>query len=117
MHNVLPNIDLETNYFSNTYSGGQSNDSYYDVAKFNDQYTDIYETNFKLIHVNIRSLPRNGNTLVAYLETLNRKFSAICLSETWLTSDRFMDNLFPEYDQYHCMRPSNQHFGGGVAVL
>ena len=46
MHNILPNIDLETNYFSHTYSGGQSNDSNYDVAKFNDQYTNIYETNF-----------------------------------------------------------------------
>ena len=117
MHNILPNIDLDSNYFSHTYANGETNDSYFDIDKFNNYYTDVHNSDFKLIHVNIRSLPRNGNTLVAYLETLKHKFSAICLSETWLNSDRFMDNIFPEYNQYHSMRPSNQHFGGGVAVL
>ena len=49
MHNVFTDIDLETNYFSHSYSGGQPNDSYYDVAKFNDQFRSTYDSNFKLI--------------------------------------------------------------------
>ena len=120
MHNVLPNIDLDSNFFNHGYSSdsnGQTDDSYFDSEKFNDHYTGTYNSNFKLIHVNIRSLPRNGNTLVAHLETLRHKFPAICLTETWLNSERYMDNIFPDYNQYHSMRPSNQHFGGGVAVL
>ena len=98
MHNILPNIDLETNYFDHTYSGSRTNDAYYDSDTFNNHYTESRNSNFKVIHVNIRSLPRNGRTLVAYLETLRHRFSAICLTETWLNSDRFIDNLFPEYN-------------------
>ena len=117
MRNVLPSIDLDSNYFSHTFAGGQTNDSYFDMDKFNNNFTEIYDSHFKLIHVNIRSLPRNGNALVAYLETLRHKFSAICLSETWLNADRYIEDIFPDYYQYHSMRPSNQHYGGGVAVL
>ena len=117
MHNILPNIDLDSNYFSHTFSGGLTNDSYFDFKTFNNKFTDNHDSHFKLIHVNIRSLPRNGNLFVAYLENLRQKFSAICLSETWLNSERSMEDIFPDYYQYHSMRPSNQHFGGGVAVL
>ena len=96
MHNILPDIDLQSNYFDHTLSGGLANDSYFDIKKFNNQFSSTYDSKFKLIHVNIRSLPRNGNTLVAYLETLKQKFSAIVLTETWLNSERFMDNIFPD---------------------
>ena len=93
-------IELDSNFFADNFfssSHGLPTDLYYDACKFNSKFNNLTKNDLSVIHVNIRSLPRNGTTLVAYLSTLNHKFSVICFSETWLTSDRFMEDIFPEY--------------------
>jgi len=40
---------------------------------------------FSLLHLNIRSLPRNLNSLTDLLSCLDIKFSVIGISETWLS--------------------------------
>ena len=92
-------------------------DAYYDISNFNATFDSLSPNDLSIIHFNIRSLPRNGNQMIAFLSTLNHKFSVICCSETWLNSDRFIEDLFPNYNQYHSMRPSNQPYGGGVAIF
>ena len=90
-------IELDTNFFADNFfssSHGLTTDSYYDTSKFNSKFNNLSLNDLSVIHVNIRSLPRNATTLVAYLSTLNCKFSVICFSETWLNSDRFMEDIF-----------------------
>ena len=97
---------------------GRNNiDEYYDIQNFNTNFDSLTLNDLGIFHLNIRSLPRNGNELVSFLSTLNHRFSVICCSETWLNSNRFIENLFPNYNQYHSMRPSNQPLGGGVAIF
>ena len=120
MNSNFDDIDLDSNYFNYNYSSlshGLTNDQYYDSDKFNDTFSLSHRPYFKLIHVNVRSLPKNGNTLVAYLETLKLKFDIVCFSETWLNSTRCIDNIFSDFNQFHSMRPNNQPPGGGVAIF
>ena len=97
--------------------GRLSVDSYYDSQNFNSTFDNLSHKDLGIIHINIRSLPRNGDNLVMYLNTLMYKFPVICCSETWLNSSRFIDNIFPNYNQYHSMRPINQTYGGGVSIF
>ena len=71
----------------------------------------------KIIHLNIRSLPRNGDTFIAYLDILKLQFDIICLSETWMNQNREIENQFPDYNQFHSMRSPDQPPGGGVSVF
>ena len=120
MNPNFADIELDSNFFADNFassSHGISSDAYYDAEKFNSKFNSMSLNDLSIIHVNIRSLPRNGITLVAYLRTLNHKFSLICFTETWLNSDRFMEDIFPEYTQYHSMRSSQRAYGGGAAIL
>ena len=92
-------------------------DSYYDSNNFNSTFDNLSPIDLGIIHINIRSLPRNGDSLVMYLNTLTYKFPIICCSETWLNPNRFIDNIFPNYNQYHSMRPANQPYGGGTSIF
>ena len=67
------------------------------------------------IHVNITSLTANGNTCIAYLETLKLKFDIICFSGTWLREDYQIENYFPDYTSFHSMRTGRS--GGGVSIF
>ena len=117
---IVDDIDVDANFIQDNYRGtfhGRVDDEYFDVDKFNDSFGNHFNNDLKTIHLNIRSLPKNGDTLIAYLDTLNHQFDIICLSETWLNKNRLIENLFPNYNQYHSMRPSEQPSGGGVAVF
>ena len=120
MNLLSNNIDIDSHFYGDNFIGsnhGQLDDDYYDNDKFNNTFVGNYNSDLKLIHVNIRSLPRNGNYLIAYLEGLKHKFNVICLTETWLNNTRVIENLFPEYNEYHSMRSPDLPYGGGAAVL
>ena len=42
---------------------------------------------FLLIHLNARSLPRNLDKIVDYLDLLKFPFSVIGITEAWITND------------------------------
>ena len=116
----LDDIDIDANFYHENFQGvnrGLGNDEYFDISKFNATFNTNMDKDLKIIHLNIRSLPRNGNSLIIYLEMLKIKFDVICLSETWLNEGRLIENMFPEFDQYHSMRPADLPPGGGVAVF
>ena len=120
MDDFLVDIDIDSNFISDNYQNVNDilpDDNYYDVPKFNNVFHGDYRNDLKIFHLNIRSLPRNGDALIAYLYFLKQKFDIICLTETWLNDNRFIENIFPEYNQFHSMRPADQPPGGGVAVL
>ena len=121
MSSVLDYVDIDTNFYQDNYNGldyGHMTDSIYDSTKFNSVYSHEYKLeDFSMIHLNIRSLPRNGNNFIAYLETIQIKFNVICLTETWLNENRMIDDLFPNYNAYHCMRSTERSPGGGVSIF
>ena len=116
MSSVLDYIDIDANFYNNNYNDGDfghMTDSIYDSTKFNAEYSQEYNNgDFSIIHLNIRSLPRNGNNFIAYLETIKIKFSVICLTETWLNENRVIDDVFADYNAYHSMRSIDRSPGG-----
>ena len=120
MANILSEIDFEANFLADNYTNLEfpaRDDLIYDSILFNRTFpTDNSTSSLAILQLNIRSLPRNGNCLVAYLETLGRKFDIICLNETWLNENRFIEDLFPNYNAYHSMRPPHTALGGGVSI-
>ena len=121
MSSVLDDVDIDSNFVSDNFVGlnyGQVIDSIYDSIKFNSEISQGYcDRDLSIMHINIRSLPRNGNNLVAYLELLKIKFNILCISETWLNDNRIIDDLFPEYNAYHSMRGTEKSPGGGVSIF
>lgn len=110
-------IDADLNHFSELYPSFHHNllNQYYDTAKFNEKFQHDNGVNLNIIHLNIRSLNANGDCFSSFLSTLEIKFDIICLTETWLHADNFIDNFFPGYAGFHLTRESSRR-GGGVAV-
>ena len=121
MNSVLQDVDIDANFFSDNFIGfnhGRTTDAIYDSNKFNNEFAHGFNNqDLSIIHLNIRSLPRNGNTFTAYLEMLKVKFKIICLSETWLNENRLIDDLFSDYHAYHSMRGIDKSPGGGVSIF
>ena len=121
MSSVLQDVDIDSNFFNDNFIGlnhGQTIDSVYDSKKFNNEFAhDFSNQDLSIIHLNIRSLPRNGNNFIAYLDMLKVNFKIICLSETWLNENRLIDDLFSDYNAYHSMRKIDKSPGGGSQYL
>ena len=102
--------------YPNTFDDTSS--QYYNSNNFNLAFPDIAPTDFKVIHINIRSIAAHGDELDGYLKTLNIRFDAICISETWINdSSLSFHHYFPSYKSFSSNRPSSSSSGGGVAIL
>ena len=89
---------------------------YYVESEINEivkQNTD-YNTGFSLMHLNIRSSPKNLDKLSNYLAMLDVHFSVVGLSETWLNSDTLGLYELDGYKSIHLARPLRK--GGGVSL-
>ena len=72
---------------------------------------------FSLLHLNIRSLRKNIDSLKILLAQLNFSFKAICLTETWFEEENASnDSLFylPNYTCIHQVRKDRK--GGSVCI-
>ena len=76
------NLDPDTNFFSAN-SELLSNCLYLTSTEFN-KMPSLPPDTFSSLHINIRSLPKHFDDLSEFLLTLNRSFSVIAVSETWL---------------------------------
>lgn len=66
-----------------------------------------------IIHANIRSLHKNFDSLLDFLEIFEIKPDLICLTETKLKDSPFVNLNIPNYHFSHSPSPSN---AGGVAI-
>lgn len=73
------------------------------------------KNNFSLIHFNARSLRKNNDNINHFITSLNHHFSAICISETWLSDSDNNLHGFSSYQAEYCHRPSDSY--GGVAIF
>ena len=80
------------------------------IIKSNDDYV----KGFSIMHLNVRSIPKNIDKLNSYLLSLDIQFSIIGLTETWLKEETLDLYELPEYKSIHLTRPSRK--GGGVSL-
>ena len=73
----------------------------------------LCDEDFSLLHLNIRSLQRNLNSLSILLTCLNIKFSLIGVSETWLNDYSHSVDI-DGFNFIHKHRPNRT--GGGVGL-
>ena len=88
---------------------------YYIEDKFNEMLRNdnLCDEDFSLLHLNIRSLQRNLNSLSILLTCLNIKFSLIGVSETWLNDYSHSVDI-DGFNFIHKHRPNRT--GGGVGL-
>ena len=71
------------------------------------------DSNFSLLHLNVRSLRNKVDDLTLLLANLNVKFTVIGISETWLQNDSHDVDMIG-YKFIHKNRPDRS--GGGVGL-
>ena len=93
-----------------------NNDKYYLESEFN-QFILNENTLGKLsiLHVNIRSLNKNLDSLLTLLQSLKYKFSILAICETWQTNSNIDIFQIPGYVKVSL--PCLSGVGGGVALF
>ena len=72
-------------------------------------------SNVSLFHANVRSLPKNLDTLTTYLYTLAFTFNVIAITETWATRNNKSLLHIAGFNSVLKNQPSGR--GGGVALF
>ena len=111
----LCDIDPDLNFY-NSLNQLTSKCNYYLESLFNSETNKASGTEdlFSLCHLNIRSLKKNNASLDAYLSSLDIKFTAIGITETWLQD---YDCDLYGFQGYHFVeRHRAEQRGGGVAI-
>ena len=113
LHNDSDDISMEIVNQLHGHSDLDSISNYYDINTYNK----LFDPNTKLniLHINSRSLPRNIDNIVAFLNSLITPPDILVVTETWL-SDRNKDFFqLPGYHSYHLVRNVRAH--GGVSIF
>ena len=93
-------------------------DSQYFTPEESSQNLNSFDkSSFSMLHLNIRSLQKNFDSLLNLLMTLKFEFKVICITETWCSDNSMNHNLFelPQYKSIHQVRRAGK--GGGIAVF
>jgi len=77
--------------------------------------TNGFKTSIKVFHVNICSIEKNLDELLAFINTLNDSFDVIVLTETFVIHDKDIFSI-PNYDFYYNDSRINRNDGTVVLV-
>ena len=90
---------------------------YYVPGEVKDQLKSLQLNLFSILHLNIRSMRKYFEAFQDFTESLNFKFSVICLSETWLHPHEISDSNFQlaGYYTFHLTREKNR--GGELCIF
>ena len=115
-HDFLPfsSIDPDLNFY-NEVTPLPNSCSYYLESTFNTAFQDKFKDCFSLLHLNIRSIPKNIDEFLSYLHNLKFEFSIIGLSETWL--HEFNQDLYFIEGYNHIHKVRSGRMGGGVSLF
>ena len=106
--------DLDENFF-NAFNFKDS--KYFTPQECSQNLNNFDKTSFSMLHVNIRRLQKNFDSLLNLLMTLKFEFKVICITETWCSNNSMNHNLseLPQYKSTHQVRRSGK--GVGIAVF
>ena len=88
------------------------NCNYYDQNESLDNF--ITSSEIKLLHINARSLQKNVSSITQYIDILQKSFTVIGISETWLNDMHDPLIQIPNYAIEGTYRQGKR--GGGVAL-
>ena len=113
----LYDLDPDINYYQSVSALMGSDCKYFLENDFNLELEkrEITDNNFSIIHINIRSLPRNLDVLRHYLSTLRVKFKIIAISESWLNANNSELYGLEDYNLISNFRSNRR--GGGVSLF
>ena len=114
---IFNEIDIDINHFDEIFPNLSLGDTsqYYDDVRFNDLFGVNGGRDLSVLHLNVRSMSRNGDCLITHLSLLDRKFDILCLSETFVNDVTIVENFLDGYRGFHSIRDGNQA-RGGVAI-
>ena len=116
--NIMPLQDLDPDlHFYSEFAqlNKECTCNYYVEETFNSKISELNENVLSLFHLNIRSVPRNLDSLLSYLSNINHNFKVIGLSETWLTAHNYDLYDIPQYKHVKAFRQNRM--GGGVSLF
>ena len=111
-------LDFESAAFRNfDFEKILNKDSHFTPKEFSQNLNSFDKSSFSMLHLNIRSLQKNLDSLLNLLMTLKFEFKAICITETWCSDNAMNHNLFElrQYKSIHQVRRAGK--GGGMAVF
>ena len=88
---------------------------YYDIEQYNKSFPVQNNQILSVLHINIRSINKNGNEMKVLISSLKHQPDIIALSESFLDSDSISQTHLPNYTGYHCTRDYQKR--GGVSVF
>lgn len=106
-------IDPDENFLNET----RNSSKYFLTTEFNDFIKDrnINSSNFSILHINARSLNKNIENVSQLVNTINLKFTAIAITETWAHPDSVSSFNIRGYNCISVPRAGRP--GGGVALF
>ena len=106
--------DPDENFF-NAFNFKDS--QYFPPKEFSQNLNNFDKSSFSMLHLNIRSLQKNFDSLLNLLMMLQFKFKVICITETWGSDNTMNHNLFelPQYKSIHEVSRAGK--GGDIAVF
>ena len=114
--NILLNNtnDPDENIFNNL---RQIDSAFYAVEEAATSLKKSNDKTFSVLHLNVRSLSQNFESLKELLTTIKFEFKVICLTETWCTDDPRNETLF-NVENYTSINQVRKHDrGGGICVF
>src|SRR6218665_712722 len=96
---------------------------YHRLSNLKTQYLDTYQltdilnhhnTDFSLLHINSRSVKRNGNRANLEMDQLRWSFSIIAVTETWTSEENQSTVFFPGYKTCLKSRKNEAYRGVGL---
>ena len=109
-------IDPDTMYFNEISYKINMNSKYYLEKSFNEyiKKNNINNSSLAMMHLNIRSIPKNLSKYSAYMENIDLRFSILGFTETFLTED---NKLCYELDGFkHISLPKSKEIGHGISI-
>ena len=114
----LSDVDPDLQFFNDpNYNNVHATSDYYTEESFCSKYNQLLvdQNRFSLLHLNIRSIPKNLTQLEKYLLLLKHDFTVMGLTETWLNDTNFDLYSLSGYD--HVSKYRSDRKGGGVTLF
>ena len=119
-HSLFPDDDefdvgMSTIGLMNDHLNIENISKYYDIAQYNKTFTGSEKNVLSIMHLNIRSLGKNGDEMKSLLATFTLQPDVIAISESFLDSNSVDSTNLPGYQGFHSIRGVDKR--GGVSIF